>query len=74
MTPEQFCYWLQGRAELRPMDTPTLEEWEQIRAHLALVFYKVTPDTTKQNDLAEWVRRFNDIKPSDFPWPPKVIC
>lgn len=42
MTPENFCYWLQGRAELRS-EPPTPEEWECIRNHLSLVFNKVTP-------------------------------
>lgn len=42
MTPEQFCYWLQGRAELDPTP-PTAEQWQSIREHLDLVFEKVTP-------------------------------
>lgn len=42
MTPEQFCYWLQGRAEIDP-STPTDQQWEIIRDHLALVFDKETP-------------------------------
>jgi hypothetical protein len=41
MTPEQFCYWLQGYCELngRP---PSQEEWESIKEHLQTVFKKVT--------------------------------
>ena len=42
MTPENFCYWLQGRAELQPDNPPDAEEWAQIVEHLALVFTKVT--------------------------------
>lgn len=42
MTPEQFCYWLQGRAEL-VAQAPTEAEWAAIVAHLSLVFNKVTP-------------------------------
>lgn len=42
MTPEQFCYWLQGRAELDPTP-PTLGQWQSICEHLDLVFDKVTP-------------------------------
>ncbi len=42
MTPEQFCYWLQGRAELVPTP-PNEAEWTAIRDHLAAVFKKVTP-------------------------------
>src|SRR5690348_13034760 len=43
MTPEQFCYWLQGRAELQPDTAPTKAEWKMIREHLQTVFVKVTP-------------------------------
>ncbi|HEX8579911.1 MAG TPA: hypothetical protein VF655_10000 [Allosphingosinicella sp.] len=42
MTPEQFCYWLQGRAEFDPTP-PTPEQWQSIREHLQTVFTKVTP-------------------------------
>lgn len=45
MTPEQFCYWLQGRCELLPKQRPSEAEWAVIREHLALVFRKVTPST-----------------------------
>ncbi|MFV1943440.1 hypothetical protein VPH49_21750 [Pseudomonas luteola] len=42
MTPEQFCYWLQGRAEL--VDAPLSEqEWASVKQHLDAVFKKVTP-------------------------------
>ena len=41
MTPEQFCYWLQGRAELNS-ESPTAEEWAIIRRHLDAVFLNVT--------------------------------
>lgn len=43
MTPEQFCYWLQGRAEMQPDNPPSEAEWVMIRQHLATVFVKVTP-------------------------------
>lgn len=48
MTPEQFCYWLQGRAELLPDQPPSAEEWQAIRDHLATVFVKVTPDLNRR--------------------------
>jgi hypothetical protein len=41
MTPENFCYWLQGFAELNGT-APTPQQWESIKEHLALVFNKVT--------------------------------
>jgi hypothetical protein len=40
MTPEQFCYWLQGRAEMQPDNPPSVEEWKMIAEHLQLVFQK----------------------------------
>ena len=43
MTPEQFCYWLQGRAELMPDTPPSAGEWKMICEHLGAVFHKVTP-------------------------------
>lgn len=43
MNAQEFCYWLQGRAELLPDQPPTEAEWKMIREHLALVFVKVTP-------------------------------
>lgn len=42
MTPEQFCYWLQGRAEMQPNNPPSAEEWTMICEHLQLVFKKET--------------------------------
>lgn len=42
MTPEQFCYWLQGYSEVSGR-RPSAEEWQVIRDHLAEVFDKVTP-------------------------------
>jgi hypothetical protein len=43
MTPEQFCYWLQGFSELSGDNPPTPEQWKSIREHIATVFKKVTP-------------------------------
>lgn len=43
MNTEQFCYWLQGYAELNPDNPPTPEQWKMIQEHLRLVFTKVTP-------------------------------
>jgi len=43
MTPEQFCYWLQGMLEV---DSPTVLTPNQVKAikdHLGTVFNKVTP-------------------------------
>ncbi len=43
MTPEQFCYWLQGFTELTTQGSPTIEQWKSINEHLQTVFKKVTP-------------------------------
>ncbi|MBU0860269.1 MAG: hypothetical protein KKC02_09060 [Gammaproteobacteria bacterium] len=42
MTPENFCYWLQGFNELNGQ-VPTDDQWKSITEHLELVFKKVTP-------------------------------
>ncbi|QYW06583.1 hypothetical protein uav_052 [Pseudomonas phage UAVern] len=44
MTPEQFCYWLQGFVELNPNAMLTLTQWQIVKDHLAQVFKKETPD------------------------------
>ena len=43
MTPEQFCYWLQGRVEILPEQSMTPEEIVIVKDHLDLVFNKLTP-------------------------------
>jgi hypothetical protein len=43
MDPLQFCYWLQGFAELNNGTPPNDMQWKAIRDHLATVFNKVTP-------------------------------
>jgi len=42
MSPEQFCYWLQGYAELNKI-APSDAQWKSITEHLQSVFTKVTP-------------------------------
>lgn len=75
MTPEQFCYWLQGRAELDETP-PTPEQWKSIREHLATVFVKVTPPLkpyTPKRPLEPYIpntpsKPYDDCKPI---YPPK---
>lgn len=43
MTPEQFCYWLQGFAENCRVVPPNQGQWESIVDHLNLVLKKETP-------------------------------
>jgi len=44
MTPEQFCYWLNGFGQLTT-DAPNPEQWKAIKEHLETVFTKVTPSS-----------------------------
>lgn len=41
MTPQDFCFWLQGYVEMGG-DAPTDAQWEMIKEHLGLVFDKQT--------------------------------
>lgn len=87
MTPEQFCYWMQGFAELHDAP-PGREQWTSIREHLATVFHKVTPpaqplDPKAHLDKLHKEAPYNPLNPLDPPlgrWidpnykPPDVIC
>ncbi len=42
MTPENFCYWLNGLFEISNTDSITDEQVKIIKEHLNLVFNKVT--------------------------------
>lgn len=84
MTPEQFAYWFQGFAELSPTP-PTQEQWDSMRAHVATVFMKVTPEVHKQVpsidlsrtklvDMEEAIRKA--VRDSQYPATqmPRVTC
>ena len=63
MTPENFCYWLQGYFEITDLnDKKELNEKqiEIIKNHLQLVLKKVTPDI-KIND-----EKLNDEESFEF--------
>lgn len=51
MTTEQFCYWLRGLLELGDVKSLTVEQTKMVREHLATVFHKVTPPTTRGADF-----------------------
>jgi len=40
MTPEQFCYWLNGHFDLSDTNTLSEEQVKVIKEHLELVFNK----------------------------------
>lgn len=77
MTFEQFCYWLQGFAELEGEITP--ERWQMIKEHLATCFNKVTPELQKKsveplvqkpendqfNELIERLRKIEEQRVKD---------
>lgn len=76
MTPEQFCYWLQGIAEAGNTTVqPTPQQWTIIKDHLQTVFKKVTPaypSTQQPADLTRLISR-------PAPWfdpntPPNITC
>ncbi len=65
MTPEQFCYWLNGYSEAAG-DAPDGEQWKMIRAHLQLVFNK-SPITKKSNEetFEEMIKKSREIAPDN---------
>ena len=60
MTQDQFVYWLQGFVELTEVEQPSKAQWAAIKAHLQLVFTKVTPDLGKP---------WPELKPAPLPFP-----
>jgi len=43
MSERDFCLWLWGYMELSYTDSPTVDQWKCIKAHLATVFEKKAP-------------------------------
>jgi hypothetical protein len=58
MTPDQFCYWLQGKLENRDATDISVSEVEDIQAHLAIVFAKVTSNRNAMDikEATEYVK------------------
>lgn len=44
MSPNDFCYWLQGFFEISGAKTLSENELQVVRDHLSVVFEKRTPD------------------------------
>lgn len=66
MTPEQFCYWLQGYFELGSGGRAGMTDGqvETIKDHLNLVFTKVTPDRRPKGEiLNEEIRKAQMNRP-----------
>lgn len=47
MSPQDFCYWLQGFFEVAEPRTLSAKQTAMIREHLALVFENVTAENLK---------------------------
>ena len=67
MEAQQFCYWLQGFAELNNGIPPNDMQWKAIRDHLATVFEKKTPN------YSFTMPRTPVEQPSPFLTPPGVM-
>lgn len=78
MNAQEFCYWLQGRAELLPDQPPTQAEWQMIREHLALVFRKVTPPLgVRENEFDRALRKLVEPRTPDVAPGyvlPQILC
>lgn len=66
MTPENFCYWLQGYFEVSNPKNIGEKELQEIKNHLATVFVKITP-TRKSDDF------FGTPYKSDPNIPPYIV-
>jgi len=73
MTPEQFCYWLNGHFDLSDFDALTPKQVKVIREHLDMVFDKKVEGI----NLFE----FKDVRPTIKTYPsyfpdgiPKPVC
>lgn len=73
MTPEQFCYWLQGYSELGG-PAPLPEQWAMIREHLALVFEKETPAMTLVTVAPVSGAKYRPSEPYPFLPPGGPVC
>lgn len=84
MTPEQFCYWMQGFVELSGGFPPTAEQWHSISEHLQTVFNKKTPPVSAptinparvppQVDPTT-VKPYDGYRQGDWPFKPSdIIC
>ena len=53
MTPQEFCYWLQGFLEVSGAKTISAEQVTVVRKHLDLVFTNVTGGGTPSKEQAK---------------------
>lgn len=79
MTPDQFCYWLQGYFEISGSTKLNKEQVDVIKEHLSLVFNKVTTKKIQLNDFKDYINpKVNDdqawIVPFGFNTDTVVSC
>jgi hypothetical protein len=73
MTPEQFCYWLQGYYELTNNPDPSDHE-RIIQDHLKTVFDKQTPVGEIYHTTTPVINPASSQPPNPFKGQYKVIC
>lgn len=73
MTPENFCYWLQGLFEVGNPLTLTPKQIVQIKDHLDLVFTKVTPDRSTEDIINDQFKDKSKKKKNELPFDPSVM-
>ena len=77
MTPEQFCYWMNGYVELNG-DVPNEDQWAVIVEHLQTVFKKTTVLTVENDSLKQYLDKMNERSPNwgtyPFKSPPTIEC
>lgn len=61
MSPENFCYFLQGYFEISKSNTLTELQVQEIKNHLDLVFKKVTPNLSTQSPYCSFTGTVNDL-------------
>jgi hypothetical protein len=59
MSPQDFCYWLQGFLEMTDTNKMSEKQVLMIREHLKLVFNKVTP-TSPDFDVAKFQKTIDE--------------
>lgn len=75
MTPQEFCYWLQGFFELSESNGMSPKQVEIVKEHLRLVFTKVTGNVPVAKPLDPFEPICSDVQqhvscsqnPSDLP-------
>jgi len=57
MTPENFCFWIQGFFELKEETGLTERQEQVIKDHLQLVFSKETPERSLDDFLKDITKK-----------------